>query len=125
MMAPSEFFERCRSISYAKVYDVGEFGQPMSCYGFVYWFYKLCLGVELPSEDIEAFGSIQHVRYEKTQQPQDGDVVDLRSLRSVYQTHVGVLYKDFVYHFTESGLQSKNRFRMENWIKGFYHVVQD
>jgi len=125
MMTPEEYFERCRDIKYAKTCKIGGFGEPMSCYGFIYWYYRLCLGMELPYEDVVSFESVTGLHYEPTDSPVDGDVVDIRSLRSVYQTHVGVLYKDFVYHFTEDGLMCKNRFRMGNWVKGYYHVVQD
>lgn len=122
-MTPEEYFSKCYSIPYSASAAIGEFGDPMNCYGFVYWFYKLCLGKELPDACVDSFDSINPYSYNEVVEPVDGDVVDLRTLNGVYATHVGVVYLDYVYHFTRDGLMSKNRHRMKNWIKGYYHVI--
>lgn len=126
MMLPDEFFMACYHIQYMKGVVIGDqFGEPMNCYGFVYWFYKLCLGIELERGEVKSFDNIQCVTYNEVNEPHDGDVLWLRTLSGVYAVHVGIYWKGNVYHFTSQGLHCLRYERAASIIKGIYHVVEN
>ena len=124
-MSPQEYFDRCLLVKYDLEAPLTEFGKPMNCYGFVFYFYKLCLGIELDKGNVRCFDNIRNICYTRVDTPQDGDVVDLKSTMGSNVPHVGIVYKDVVFHFTHDGLRMKNRFRMASWIKGYYRVNAD
>ena len=125
-MSPDEFFLSCCRIDYARDAKIGnQFGEPMNCYGFVYWFYKLCLGIELEKGDVESFDNIQCVTYNEVDEPHDGDVVWLKSYSGVYALHVGVYWKGAVYHFTKVGLHCLRYAKAVPIVKGIYHVTEN
>lgn len=121
-MSFDEYVVACYRIPYVKDAVITEFGKPMNCYGFVYWYYKLCRGIELERNDVVSFDSIKCIEYNKVEVPEDGDVVHLRTTSGMYAYHVGLFYKGIVYHMTCEGLASKPYARMVNWIKGVYRV---
>lgn len=121
----SAFLERCMSIPYRRDASIGEFGDAMNCYGFVYWFYRLCRCVELERTDVGSFSDIHCVEYEKDEIPRNGDVVDMRTMGGCYNYHVGIYMNGYVYHFGYNGPECKKASRIPHLIKGYYHVVED
>lgn len=125
-MSPTEFFMACYRIPYQRGAKIlADFGAPMNCYGFVYWFYKLCLGIELEKGDVESFDNIECVTYNEVDEPQDGDVVWLKSYSGVLTVHVGIYWKGAVYHFTKAGLHCLPFTRAISVVKGMYHVTEN
>lgn len=121
----SEYIKRCYTIAYEKNAIVSSFGKPMNCYGFVYWYYMLCRGIDLGSYNASSFDNITNVSYYEVENPVNGDVLNLRTISGNYAVHIGIYMDGYVYHFTDMGLVSKSYDRMHNWIKGVYRVNVD
>lgn len=117
-----EYTDKCLEIRYSRRNPIKDFGDPMNCYGFVYWAYKLCFNKQLESFNVESFDEVQCVVYNKVDNPVDGDVVDLQTNTGHDRLHVGIVYGDYIYHFTVNGLVVENKYRMVDRIKGYYHV---
>lgn len=122
-MSPESYFMSCYRILYDRHAHITSFGEPMNCYGFVYWYYRLCKGIELPSYEVETFDNVSCISYNEVKAPSDGDVVSLKTLDGIYAVHVGILYHGAVFHFTSQGLLCKRLHQMLGCVKGFYHVA--
>lgn len=122
-MTFEEFINKCLMIEYVKGSPITEFGKPMDCYGFVWWYYKLLLGVELERNNVTSFDSIKMVEYEKVETPQDNDVVHIKSNIDNVSYHVGIYKGGYIYHFTYYGLVCKHCAKMTDKIKGYYRIA--
>lgn len=120
-MTFEEFILHYAHIKYQLEAKIGEFDAPQNCYGLVYWYYKIFRNIDMDKE-VYGFDNIHKVAYNKVDVPEDGDIVILRTTDGYNYYHVGICVADTIYHFTDAGILSKSRFRMSNWIKGYYHV---
>lgn len=121
-MRPEEFFDKCLLIKYGET-DFDVFGKKMDCYGMVYWFYRLCLSINLQKAHVTKLQDAELDRYEKVDVPQNGDIVYMEPLLNNGIPHVGILWGGIVYHFTHEGLRAHKHMVMLNIIKGYYRYV--
>lgn len=121
-MSYRDFFDRCLLIKYSGDSSLTEFGAPMDCYGLVYWFYKLCLGIELERTRVKRFEDIKFIKYTEVDTPKNGDIVYMIPRINNGAPHIGVCLDDIVYHFTYEGLRAQSRFKIIDSIRGYYHV---
>lgn len=122
-MTFAEFINKCYTIQYKQGAPITEFGEPMDCYGFVWWYYKFFKNIELERNNVQTFADIKCIKYVKIQIPQTGDVVHLRTNDGNYMYHIGLYIDGNIYHFTAVGLLCKRADRILNKIKGYYRAV--
>lgn len=121
-MTPEEFFDKCLLISYGET-DFDNFGKPMDCYGLVYWFYKLCLGIELQRAHVKKFSDASEIKYIPVETPADGDVVYMVPLLNDGAPHVGVYWHGVVGHQTYEGFRANKLSTKKDSIRGYFHYV--
>lgn len=119
-MTEQEYMDRCLTIPYKRNSLITTFGEPMNCYVFIYWFYKLVLDIELENNNVNSFADIKSINYKKVEYPQNYDIIDVNTFSK--DTHVALYYNGYMYHYTRSGLQVKNVKRIPNLIRGYYRV---
>ena len=122
-MSYSDFFDKCLLIKYSDEGNITSFGAPMSCYGMVYWFYKLCLGIELEKGKVERLTDIKYVAYKQVKMPVNNDIVFMYSpTNRVSGQHAGIYRDGYVYHFTYDGLRVVHLTDLRDFIRGYFHV---
>ena len=95
----------------------------MSCYGMVYWFYKLCLDIELEKGKVERLADIKYVDYKQVKMPVNNDIVFMYSpTNRVSGQHAGIYRDGCVYHFTYDGLRVVHLTDLKDFIRGYFHV---
>ena len=119
-MSYQDFFDRCLLINYSKENKIDKFGDPMNCYGLVYWFYKLCLGIELEHDKVASLEDIKSVQYESVAFPKDCDIVFMINLEN--GQHTGIFIDGCVYHFTREGLRVIKLLKIMSIVRGYFHV---
>lgn len=122
-ISPSEFFDKCLLIKYSDEEDITEFGRPMTCYGMVYWFYKLCLAIELEKGKVERLTDVKFVEYKQVENPANNDIVFMYApTNRISGQHAGIYRDGYIYHFTYDGLRVVRHEDLRAFIRGYFHV---